>query len=428
MRKKYIFLNMLLWLTLSLVAQVSITNNTKIPVDWDVCRYYPAAESHKSSVPVNSSILNRMNSKGSNCSNFIVTYNGFTPEAQTAFQFAVNIWENALESSVPIRVNATFGPLDPGVLGGAAPTNFIPLTIPGVASNTVFPLALAEKLTGAEIPDGLSSTSVDITATFSSSANFYFGLDANTPFGQIDFVSVVLHELGHGLGVIGFGREDSSVTPSQGALRQFGFTSIWDNFIENGAPTAISSFTDPSVALLNELTGNNLFCNSPIATGQNGGVKPSTYAPITFSQGSSYSHWDEATYPPGDPNSLMTPFIGQGEAIHDPGVLMLGFMEDMGWSLCNGSLSTTAFEISTININPNPFTSSITVKIPNNSNGSFNIKILDINGRIIRHHKTTPVNNSITIDNLNDLANALYFIKITNKANGTSITKKLIKQ
>lgn len=428
MLKKYTFLHILMLCTLPLLAQVSVTNNAKIPVDWDVCRYFPKAESHKSYVPVSSAVLERMTSRGTNCSTFIVNYNGFTPQAQTAFQFAVDIWANALDSNVPIRVDATFGPLGPGVLGGAGPTNFIPLTIPGVAANTAYPIALAEKLTGSEIPDGPSPTSVDINATFSSTANFYFGTDGNTPAGQVDFVSVVLHELGHGLGVIGFAREDSSVSPSQGAIRQSGFTSIWDNFIENGTPNAITSFADPSVALLNELTSSNLFCNSPIATGQNSGVKPSTFAPATFIQGSSYSHWDEATYPAGDPNSLMTPSIAPGEAIHDPGALMLAFMEDMGWSLCGGTLNTREFEIASIEVNPNPFTSSFTIKIPNNINDSFTIEILDLNGRVIHQKSATATSGNITITNLDDLANALYFVKISNNTTGSSITKKLLKQ
>jgi len=32
---------------------------------------------------------------------------------------------------------------------------------------------------------------------------WYFGTDANTPAGLIDFVTVVLHEIGHGIGFIG---------------------------------------------------------------------------------------------------------------------------------------------------------------------------------------------------------------------------------
>ncbi|MDO1502315.1 hypothetical protein Q2T40_19445 [Winogradskyella maritima] len=99
-----------------------------IPVDWDVCTYYPAEVPMKSYVKVRESILQKRAQNLPNCSTINVTYNGFTTQAQTAFQFAVDIWEDLLTSSVPITVNADFGPLDPGVLGGAGPAGFVGLT------------------------------------------------------------------------------------------------------------------------------------------------------------------------------------------------------------------------------------------------------------------------------------------------------------
>lgn len=428
-----IFYGLFLLFSASLFAQVQRSDNSGIKVDWDVCKYYPTANSHVSSIPV-SGRVNQLMSRGGGCSTFIVTYSGFTPQAEAAFQFAVDIWSNSIESTIPIRVNAQFGPLDPGVLGGAGPTNFYSLTGPGIPPNTAFPSALAEKLTGAEIPSGPSPTSIDINATFSSVANFYFGLDANPPGGQVDFVSVVLHELGHGLGFLGFGSVPTDTggnpdpnPPVEGVIRNSGFTSVWDNFIENGTPTAVTTFADPSAVLLAEFTGNDLFSNGSITTGQNGGVKPSTYAPATFNLGSSYSHWDEATYPAGNANSLMTPFIANGEAIHDPGVVTLGFMEDMGWSICGGTLTVTDFTKNTLEISPNPFTSSIIIKLSNGLNDDYTINIFDINGRVILNEVRKVSNGEITISNLDQLEDALYFVKITNEINGASITKKVIK-
>ena len=56
------------------------------------------------------------------------------------------------------------------------------------------------------------------------------------------------------------------------------------------------------------------------------------YAPNPWNGGSSYSHFDEATYGAGDPASLMTPQIGWGESIHDPGAMALGLLSDIGWT------------------------------------------------------------------------------------------------
>ncbi|HEX6463614.1 MAG TPA: BACON domain-containing carbohydrate-binding protein, partial [Vicinamibacterales bacterium] len=67
------------------------------------------------------------------------------------------------------------------------------------------------------------------------------------------------------------------------------------------------------------------------AIAANNHVPPTLFAPAAFQNGSSYSHLDENTYPPGDLNSLMTPAIGFAEVIHTPGPIVLGMFTDMGW-------------------------------------------------------------------------------------------------
>ena len=58
--------------------------------------------------------------------------------------------------------------------------------------------ALADKRVGSDLDVG----EPDIITSFNSNAavGWYFGTDGNTPPSQQDFVSVVLHEIGHGLG------------------------------------------------------------------------------------------------------------------------------------------------------------------------------------------------------------------------------------
>ncbi len=424
-------------------AQRATLASGKIEVEYHSCPYTPSEESVDFYLPRSERVAQRMESRQAPCSNFIVTYNGFTPQAEAAFQFAVEIWENELDSSVPIRVNAQFGPLNPGVLGGAGPDGFFVLTGPGIPPNTLFPAPLAEQILG-EDTDGPGGTSNDINATFSSTANFYFGTDGNTPPGQIDFVTVVLHELGHGLGVLGLG----AVTPdgTQGFIRRDNdgnpatppvLVSIWDTFIDaedilnNLIPildeTPPFGFPDPSAALLGAMTSGELTSRGPIAVGQNGGVQPATFAPGTFQTGSSYSHWDEATFN-GTQNALMTPSVAPGEAIHQPGEINLGFMEDMGWTLCDRSLSVDEVALEEIEIGPNPFTETITVNIPRRlSNDDYDISIIDVNGRIILTKEASNINGEITLSNLSQLGDALYFLQLTNKTTGNNITRKLVK-
>ncbi|MEA5464589.1 S8 family serine peptidase [Leptothoe sp. PORK10 BA2] len=261
-----------------------------------------------------------------------VTYNGFSREAQTAFQYAVDIWESLLVSDVPIEIEANWTGLDRGVLGSAGPNQFIRDFAGAVAAGTWHPIAIANKLAGQD----LDPRKADISSNFNSDlGNWYFGTDGNTPAGQYDFVSVVLHELGHGLGFVGLMDFDA---PS--GLGSWGFDSgfpgIYDQFTVSGRGNSLLDpllYPNPSPQLGLELTSNNIYFAGANAVDANNGFAPKLYAPRSWQGGSSYSHLDEDTYRTGNPNSLMTPQLGQAEAIHTPGAIGLGMLEDMGWTI-----------------------------------------------------------------------------------------------
>lgn len=253
-----------------------------------------------------------------------VTYNGFTTEAQNAFQYAVDIWASLLTSDVPILIDANWEDIAGNTLGFAGPVTFFQNFNNAPESNTYYPVALANKIAGFDLLNGQA----DVTATFDSGTNWYFGTDGEPGFGQYDFVSVVLHELGHGLGVTGSPTVDNGI-----GFYQLGNPIIYDVFVENGGGTSILAFNDGTSALATQLTSGNLFFDGPEANTNNGGSAPEIYAPSTWQGGSSYSHLDEDSFDTGNVNSLMTPFIGQGEAIHTPGPVILGLMADIGWSV-----------------------------------------------------------------------------------------------
>ena len=75
-----------------------------------------------------------------------VTYTGFSAQAQTAFQAAVNIWAATITSPAPIRIQASFAPLATGVLGSAGPSRGC--TVPGGIPSTFYNAALADKIKG----------------------------------------------------------------------------------------------------------------------------------------------------------------------------------------------------------------------------------------------------------------------------------------
>lgn len=270
---------------------------------------------------------------------FIVNYNGFSQEAEAAFQHAIDIWSRMITTSVPIEINASFSALGPNVLGAAGPTYILSDIENEPFLDTYYPASLADQL------NNMDNIGADIEAIFNSDFNsWYFGLDGCPSFSEYDFVTVVLHEIGHGLGFFS-APELFDFGPLDGELGCYGFDSgrtdplgfpifipiVFDLFVEDGIGRKVSDY-DPNFCwgdLLNMFTGNNLFYNSPAMTECNGGPIQ-LYAPNTFSQGSSYAHFDEQTYGQGNMNALMTPIINNGEAIHDPGC-MLAVLNDFGY-------------------------------------------------------------------------------------------------
>src|SRR6185295_18843566 len=140
-----------------------------------------------------------------------------------AFTFAANIWGATLDSNVPIRIQAAFNPLAPGVLGSAGAT-FVFRDFGGVPPfpgaefpGTWYGSSLADKRAGTEL-NGTPNTP-DINAQFSSNFNFYRGVDNN--HGALnDLVTVLIHEFAHGLNFQTF------VNASTGANFS-GFTDIY---------------------------------------------------------------------------------------------------------------------------------------------------------------------------------------------------------
>ena len=158
---------------------------------------------------------------------------------------------------------------------------------------------------------------------------------AGHPPVSTDFVTVALHEITHHLGFVplmwghgGWG---------QWSVMHENDPGIYGRFVANGAGQLLqntSLFANPSAELGAQLASNNLFWAGPIATAALGGTRPKLYAPDPWvdGDGASLSHLDEATYPPGNPNSLMTPMLNTAEAIHVPGPATMGMLADMGWA------------------------------------------------------------------------------------------------
>lgn len=322
---------------------------------------------------------------------FDITYGAMPPEYVTAFDHAASIWADILVSPVPIKVNVTFFPLGANALGITFPNGRRDFPSAPVA-NTWYASALANSIAGNELNPGEN----DIDIFFSNGANWYTDTTGAPAANQHDFVSVALHELGHGLGFVGLAKKVGA-EGSFGLLQQSDFApltttfpwpqldtlpGIFDRFIQAPTLEMLVDVPNPSAPLGSFFTCNNLNWNGPYALAASGGAEVRIYAPGVFALGSSCVHLNESTYPTSNPNELMTPFNSAGDVNHWPGPICLGILQDIGWTLAPGvgvhehdaSLPLVVF--------PNPVEDELNIDLSPDI-GPGTALITDLQGRLI---------------------------------------------
>jgi len=261
---------------------------------------------------------------------------GVTRGAQrlNVFNRAAAIWGLALRSNVTIVVEANFDPLfctaTSAVLGSAGP-NTVLRDFPGAnKAGTWYVQALANSLAGVDL-----SAFDDVGAMFNSDVDgdpnclggkkWYYGYDHNEG-GSIDFLAVVLHEFGHGLGFLTLVNEDTGAEAA-------GFPDIFAGFmLDTDTAKNWVDMTDAERAA-SAINTKAVVWDGPAVAGASGfltagriGSNPMLYTPSPTSPGSSLSHWaTNAT-----PSLLMEPAITAG--LTDDLDLTDEALVDIGWT------------------------------------------------------------------------------------------------
>jgi len=254
-----------------------------------------------------------------------------------AFQYAANLIAQHLNTSVEIKVDAQMnslgGTASSATLGQAGPMSVVRDFTGTPQANTYYPLALAETLYGGDLNGGS-----DIVAEFNSdldgsevlgSLSWYYGFDQGGG-ANVDYVTVIQHELLHGLGFLSllgadgskfYGRDDSFTLNLEG---------------HGYSPADLTSMTDSqrANAIIDSgnlhWTGTQVVADASLVGGVDGSNHVFMYAPSSYSVGSSVSHFSNLV----SPNEGMEPFYTGPD--HTPG-LAVSLLQDIGWSIMTGS-------------------------------------------------------------------------------------------
>ena len=258
--------------------------------------------------------------------------------AEAALNEALRIWSSILDSQNTINLRACWSDDMPAASVASGGPTLIRVT-EGMAS-TYYPLPLWES-TNANV----NGTNSDMRLVVNSARDFYTGTDGNPGGSQIDLVSVLLHEIAHGLGFLSVSDYNDAATGEDECAGGAGsvdgdgclgfyvsaddthWPDIFSRFIETGDGTSITAYDNPSDDIGDAIqgAGSDIYFNSAAIRAENGGDPAELYTPSNYVDGSSVSHFS-TTFS----SELMEPAILIGSAIHDPGLAVPALLS-LGW-------------------------------------------------------------------------------------------------
>jgi len=269
---------------------------------------------------------------------FDISFSDVPPAAETAFRHAASVWAEHLSSPVTIRIRVTWIPDGPR---GFALHNLVWNSDRFEHHDIWYPSALADALAGEDLQPGED----DINLFFREDNRWFFDTDGAPMETQLDFMTIALHEIAHGLGISSMScvpeegeREATFADPMQYkagfelsfALPDLGETpELYDRFIadEDGRSITDSNlYPSRSAELYQVLSTHTLTFRGEHAQKANGGNWPPVAA-------QSITHLASSSFGRDDADYLMTPSSGDGIASRRPGPVVLGMLRDLGWTL-----------------------------------------------------------------------------------------------
>ena len=254
--------------------------------------------------------FNKPNNKNrTNVGNFLTfdLIGELTPVQRLAAEYALELWGEQLAGTVPVDISVDIVPMEQGVLG----VNFFPPCFS--EADIWYPSSLWDQMVGYN-----ASWEQDITIQMNAIYPFYFGLDAHG-HGN-DFVTILLHEVTHGIGFGCWCGTDGNFF--------YGSPGIYDCQLAKGLDGPL--FKDlPDYERAALMVSNNLYAGVPGSNllAANEGVRVKVYAPTNYSGGSTAHHWDSSV---DFPTFMKYAYSGP---LHTFNNRKIGILMDMGWKI-----------------------------------------------------------------------------------------------
>lgn len=340
-------------------------------------------------------------------------------------------WTNYLNITVPVKINIILINFSAAPFSGLTLGNGRQNFSNAPVSNYLYPTALANQIAGTELNPG--EADMDIYINLATAMHYGTGKPNNS---HEDFMTLIMHEMGHGLGFTSTGYVNSNNEGSFGnvpasALAPLTTTFPWRG--QDGAPTIYDKFIikqshnhliglqpNNTVALGDSIKNNaNYFDGPSFANSSNGGnpVKLSG-GTGSFVLGVDLLHLNDNIC-----NSIMSYCWGMGDTVRKPANWELGILKEIGWNTVPINVSELSNENNT-HIYPNPADNQIMVSAQHIKS----VSLSTIQSQVISEVKNTDFNTApVTIDTQH-LKSGIYFISIVYDNDEAIVTKKIIIQ
>jgi hypothetical protein len=255
-------------------------------------------------------------------STFKVDFTTTPASYHAAINAAVDVWSQNFVSDVPVKVKVTWGRQSSSAILAAASPGKLHNNFKNIPDSELwYASALADAIAGEDIEPAIEEVSIRINS--SNGPMLYLGTDGNCPSNKYDLVSMILHEMGHGLGFLS--NADYDELYGYGSIQQ---PTPFDAYAQLPDGRRLMDLDSPSLELGKALT-EPLVWSGANGIRANNGVKPLLYTPSPYEGGSSVSHLDENTFANSARDAVMSPNLKMGEVFHLPGPLLIAMFEDL---------------------------------------------------------------------------------------------------
>jgi len=249
---------------------------------------------------------------------------------RTATEYALALWSDKLGGTVPVRITVDTKKITGNVIGQSYTMQMVLNSgqVTTCPTNTWYPGTLWNQLVGYAHCSG-----INIKLEMNSNMSFFYGTTGNPSYSQLDWVTVMLHEVNHGLGFAANIQSDGryfAVTAQSGSYGIYTDSpGIFDRQLFQGTSgPCLTELTQTEREAL--IKSNNLYSGAPESylLAAHNGNRVKMYAPTSYNPGSSVAHWNTN---PGF-TTFMEWAIGNGWKWHTITTREMGILKDMGWT------------------------------------------------------------------------------------------------